>query len=43
MKCNLSFNYQNKSWDCPCHGSSFDIDGNLIYGPSTYSIKVPKK
>ena len=43
MKCNLSFNYQNKTWDCPCHGSSFDIDGNVIYGPSTYSIKVTKK
>lgn len=43
MKCNLSFNYQNKSWDCPCHGSSFDIDGNVIYGPSTYNIKINKK
>ena len=43
MKCNLSFNYQNKSWDCPCHGSSFDIDGNVIYGPATYDIKIKKK
>lgn len=43
MKCSLAFNYQTKTWDCPCHGSSFDIDGNVIYGPSTYSIKVPKK
>ena len=43
MKCNLSFNYQTKTWDCPCHGSSFDIDGNVIYGPSTYNIKITKK
>lgn len=42
MKCNLYFNYQTKSWDCPCHGSSFDIDGNIIYGPSTYNIKEKK-
>lgn len=39
MKCSLYFNYQTKSWDCPCHGSSFDIDGNVIYGPATYDIK----
>ncbi len=42
MKCNLSFNYQTKTWDCPCHGSSFDIDGNIIYGPSKESIKIKK-
>ena len=42
MKCNLYFNYQTKTWDCPCHGSSFDIDGNLIYGPATFNIKIKK-
>jgi len=42
MKCSLSFNYQDKTWDCPCHGSRFDIDGNIIYGPSTYNIKIKK-
>lgn len=40
MKCSLYFNYQTKSWDCPCHGSRFDIDGNIIYGPATYDIKT---
>lgn len=40
MKCNLIFNYKDKSWDCPCHGSRFDIDGNVIFGPSVYDIKV---
>lgn len=42
MKCSLSFNYQTKTWDCPCHGSSFDIDGNVLFGPATYSIKIKK-
>ena len=42
MKCSLSFNYQTKTWDCPCHGSSFDIDGNVINGPSCHSIKIKK-
>ena len=42
MKCNLIFNYIDKTWDCPCHASRFDIDGNLIYGPSVYDIKIDK-
>lgn len=40
MKCNLVFNYIDKTWDCPCHASRFDINGNLIYGPSVYDIKI---
>lgn len=43
MKCNLIFNNVDKTWDCPCHSSRFDIDGNVIHGPSHYSIKVEKK
>lgn len=42
MKCNLIFNYVDKTWDCPCHGSRFDVDGNIIYGPSVYDIKIDK-
>lgn len=40
MKCNLVFNYVDKTWDCPCHASRFDIDGNVIWGPSVYNIKI---
>ena len=40
MKCNLIFNYIDKTWDCPCHASRFDIDGNIVYGPSVYNIKI---
>lgn len=40
MKCNLIFNIVEKTWDCPCHGSKFDIYGNSIYGPSVYDIKI---
>lgn len=39
MKCSLRFNEQEKTWDCPCHGSKFDVDGNLIRGPATNCIK----
>ena len=42
MKCNLIFNYIDKSWDCPCHASRFTIDGDIICGPSAYDIKLKK-
>lgn len=40
LKCNLIFNNVDKTWDCPCHGSRFDVDGNILFGPSVYNIKV---
>lgn len=43
MKCNLVFNKEELTWDCPCHGSRFDIDGNLIEGPSKYNIGKTSK
>ena len=39
LGCGLIFNDLDKTWDCPCHGSRYDIDGNVIHGPSSYSIK----
>lgn len=38
MKCNLVFNRSDKTWDCPCHGSRFDLDGTLLEGPSKESL-----
>lgn len=40
MKCDLIFNNVDKTWDCPCHGSRFNINGKVIKGPSVYSIEV---
>lgn len=39
MKCSFIFNEYDKTWDCPCHGSRFDIDGHLLEGPSVYPIQ----
>ncbi|MCM1370853.1 MAG: FAD-dependent oxidoreductase [Clostridium sp.] len=38
--CSLIFNEQEKTWDCPCHSSRFDIDGKCIKGPSNYDIYI---
>lgn len=38
MKCHLVFNSYDKTWDCPCHGSRFSLDGELIKGPAITSL-----
>ena len=40
LGCKLLFNEVEKTWDCPCHGSRFDIDGKCISGPSNQDISI---
>lgn len=35
LGCALKYNKQEHTWDCPCHGSRFTKDGQLIDGPAT--------
>ena len=35
MGCALKYNKAEHSWDCPCHGSRFTSDGELIDNPAT--------
>jgi glycine/D-amino acid oxidase-like deaminating enzyme/nitrite reductase/ring-hydroxylating ferredoxin subunit len=34
MGCHVAFNTAEKTWDCPCHGSRFDTEGQIIQGPA---------
>lgn len=36
----LQWNAETKTWDCPCHGSRFDIYGNIISEPSSKQCKL---
>ena len=38
MGCELNWNPEELTWDCPCHGSRFDREGNLIDGPAQEGI-----
>ena len=35
MGCELKWNGDTHTWDCPCHGSRFDIYGNILSEPTT--------
>ena len=35
LGCALKWNPQERSWDCPCHGSRFSEDGRLLDNPAT--------
>ena len=39
LGCALKYNHAEHSWDCPCHGSRFSKDGNLINNPATDDLK----
>lgn len=39
LGCRLSFNAELKSWDCPCHGSRFDVDGKVIDNPALKNLE----
>ncbi len=43
LGCTLIFNEEEKTWDCPCHSSRFDIDGKCIKGPSLKDITYHEK
>lgn len=42
MRCELQWNSAERSWDCPCHGSRFDIDGHLLQGPALKELEHPE-
>ena len=40
LGCQLEWNPDELSWDCPCHGSRFDYRGKLISGPAQEDITI---
>lgn len=40
LGCALRWNKEEQTWDCPCHGSRFEKNGDLIDNPATSGIKI---
>lgn len=37
--CLLGFNDAERTWECPCHGSRFSVDGDVLQGPATTPLE----
>ena len=39
LGCLVAFNGAEQVWECPCHGSRFDVDGRVIQGPAVRPLE----
>jgi glycine/D-amino acid oxidase-like deaminating enzyme/nitrite reductase/ring-hydroxylating ferredoxin subunit len=39
LGCLVQWNDAERSWDCPCHGSRFGVDGTVLEGPAVHRLE----
>jgi Rieske Fe-S protein len=40
LGCLVGFNAAERTWDCPCHGSRYDVEGGVIEGPAVRRLRA---
>ncbi len=38
LGCSVAYNGDVRRFQCPCHGSQFDVDGQVVHGPAIYPL-----
>ena len=38
LGCSIALNQKEQSFDCPCHGSRFHLNGDVLHGPAAYPL-----
>jgi glycine/D-amino acid oxidase-like deaminating enzyme/nitrite reductase/ring-hydroxylating ferredoxin subunit len=39
LGCTITWNNAEKNWNCPCHGSMFSAEGEVIHGPAVEKLR----
>jgi nitrite reductase/ring-hydroxylating ferredoxin subunit len=39
LGCSVTWNMAEQSWDCPCHGTRFSVDGEVLNGPASEDLE----
>lgn len=42
MGCELQWNSAERTWDCPCHGSRFTYEGDIVEGPAVTPLQYDR-
>ena len=38
LGCSVAYNADVQRFQCPCHGSQFNVDGQVVHGPAVYPL-----